>query len=186
MLDCEERCTKARKCYLYTRNSNPCRTLSRMELDPLFDAVTKGARRGGRALIAAYSLWIVAADRLRMPHLPTCSVYGDEALERFGLWAGGWMTLGRLCRCHPLGTSVSISCPRRCRSVPVGTCPGAMRGGAASTTRPTDARTPLRASTPCQLCGCGGDPSCNDLNSIKINLNGTLSLESLNQLIMSK
>ena len=31
--------------------------------------------------------------------------YGDEAIERFGLWAGGWMTLGRLCRCHPFGTS---------------------------------------------------------------------------------
>jgi uncharacterized protein len=37
-------------------------------------------------------------------HLPTCSAYGDEALERFGLWAGGWMTLARLMRCHPFGT----------------------------------------------------------------------------------
>src|SRR5262249_46184366 len=38
-------------------------------------------------------------------HLPTCSTYADEAVGRFGLWAGGWMTLARLCRCHPLGTS---------------------------------------------------------------------------------
>ena len=38
-------------------------------------------------------------------HLPTCSVYGDEAIERFGLWAGGWMTLARLLRCQPWGTS---------------------------------------------------------------------------------
>ena len=28
-----------------------------------------------------------------------------EALHRHGLWGGGWITLGRLCRCHPLGTS---------------------------------------------------------------------------------
>ena len=38
-------------------------------------------------------------------HLPTCSDYADQALERHGLWAGGWMTLARLLRCHPFGTS---------------------------------------------------------------------------------
>jgi uncharacterized protein len=38
-------------------------------------------------------------------HLPTCSDYAEEAVARFGLWAGGWMTLARLCRCHPFGTS---------------------------------------------------------------------------------
>ena len=37
-------------------------------------------------------------------HLPTCSAYSEEAIARFGLWAGGWMTLARLCRCHPWGT----------------------------------------------------------------------------------
>ena len=30
---------------------------------------------------------------------------GDEAIERFGLWGGGWMTLARLLRCQPWGTS---------------------------------------------------------------------------------
>ena len=29
----------------------------------------------------------------------------EEAIERFGLWAGGWMTLARLLRCQPFGTS---------------------------------------------------------------------------------
>ena len=37
--------------------------------------------------------------------MPTCSQYADEALARYGLWAGGWMTLTRLLRCHPFGTS---------------------------------------------------------------------------------
>lgn len=38
-------------------------------------------------------------------HLPSCSEYADEALARHGLWAGGWMTLARLLRCHPWGTA---------------------------------------------------------------------------------
>jgi uncharacterized protein len=46
--------------------------------------------------------WLVGA---RCRHLPTCSDYADEAINRFGLWAGGWMSLARLLRCHPLGTA---------------------------------------------------------------------------------
>jgi hypothetical protein len=32
---------------------------------------------------------------------PTCSEYGHQALERFGLIKGSWLTLKRLLRCHP-------------------------------------------------------------------------------------
>ena len=55
-------------------------------------------------------------------HLPTCSHYSEEAIDRFGLWAGGWMTLARLCRCHPWGTSgldfVPEAKPATCALVP--------------------------------------------------------------------
>ncbi len=35
--------------------------------------------------------------------LPTCSDYASEAITRHGACKGGWLTLKRLARCHPLG-----------------------------------------------------------------------------------
>jgi putative membrane protein insertion efficiency factor len=34
--------------------------------------------------------------------VPTCSVFAYEAVERFGVARGTWLTLKRLLRCHPL------------------------------------------------------------------------------------
>jgi uncharacterized protein len=59
----------------------------------------------GRGLIALYRYTFASVTGFRCRHLPTCSEYGDQAIERFGLWAGGWVTLARLLRCHPFGTS---------------------------------------------------------------------------------
>jgi uncharacterized protein len=62
-------------------------------------------RNAGRAMIWIYRHTLSALVGFNCRHLPTCSVYGDQAIERFGLWAGGWMTLARLLRCQPWGTS---------------------------------------------------------------------------------
>jgi len=57
-----------------------------------------------RGLIKLYRHGFSLLTGFDCRHLPTCSDYAEEAVARFGLWAGGWMTLARLCRCHPFGT----------------------------------------------------------------------------------
>jgi uncharacterized protein len=61
--------------------------------------------QAGRATIWLYRHTLSPLVGYNCRHLPTCSVYADEAIGRFGLWAGGWMTLARLLRCQPFGTS---------------------------------------------------------------------------------
>ncbi len=34
--------------------------------------------------------------------LPTCSAYGIEAIQRFGAIKGGYLTIKRISKCHPL------------------------------------------------------------------------------------
>jgi uncharacterized protein len=62
-------------------------------------------RQAGRAMVWLYRHTLSPLVGYHCRHLPTCSVYADEAIGRFGLWAGGWMTLARLLRCQPFGTS---------------------------------------------------------------------------------
>src|SRR5690242_10214336 len=90
----------------------PCH-LACMEAQKTSDRASGGmaARIGalpglaGRMLIRLYRYTLSPLIGFHCRHLPTCSDYADQALARFGLWAGGWMTLARLCRCHPAGTS---------------------------------------------------------------------------------
>ena len=34
-------------------------------------------------------------------YVPTCSEYGYEAIARYGVVKGGWLTMKRIARCHP-------------------------------------------------------------------------------------
>lgn len=38
-------------------------------------------------------------------HLPTCSEYALDSIDKNGAWRGFWLTLSRLSRCHPWGSS---------------------------------------------------------------------------------
>ena len=57
-----------------------------------------------RALIALVRFYQRCISPLLPPrciYLPTCSQYMLEAVEKYGVWKGGWLGLRRICRCHP-------------------------------------------------------------------------------------
>ena len=56
------------------------------------------------ALIRAYQLTLSALIGRHCRHLPSCSAYAAEAIARHGAWAGFWLGLFRVGRCHPWGT----------------------------------------------------------------------------------
>lgn len=56
-------------------------------------------------LIRAYQLIISPWIGPRCRFTPTCSRYGIEALKKYGLLKGIWLTAKRLSRCHPWGGS---------------------------------------------------------------------------------
>jgi len=56
-------------------------------------------------LIKLYSLLISPLLGSNCRYQPTCSEYSHQAFERFGAKKGGYLTVKRLCRCHPWGGS---------------------------------------------------------------------------------
>jgi putative membrane protein insertion efficiency factor len=58
----------------------------------------------GRGFVLAYRFTLAPVLGPRCRHLPSCSEYAEEAIMRFGLWAGSWMALARVLRCHPWGS----------------------------------------------------------------------------------
>jgi putative membrane protein insertion efficiency factor len=56
-------------------------------------------------LIQLVLLYRVTLGRLVGGHcrfVPTCSQYAIDAFNKHGPWRGSWMTVKRICRCHPL------------------------------------------------------------------------------------
>jgi uncharacterized protein len=56
-------------------------------------------------LLRLYRALISPVFRGSCRHLPSCSEYAREAVERHGATRGLWLALRRLLRCHPLGSS---------------------------------------------------------------------------------
>lgn len=51
---------------------------------------------------------------------PTCSAYAVEAIRTYGAMTGSWLTMKRLCRCHPWGTCGNDPVPERESSATLG------------------------------------------------------------------
>jgi putative membrane protein insertion efficiency factor len=54
-------------------------------------------------LIKVYQLVISPLIGPSCRYTPTCSQYGIEALQKYGLIKGLWLTIKRVARCNPWG-----------------------------------------------------------------------------------
>lgn len=63
----------------------------------------KPGRSLGILLINLYKWFISPLLPRSCRFTPTCSQYGLEAIKKYGLLKGGWLTLKRISRCRPGG-----------------------------------------------------------------------------------
>jgi len=54
-------------------------------------------------LLRFYQLALSPLIGPRCRFTPSCSQYAIEAINRYGVLKGGWLTIRRLARCHPWG-----------------------------------------------------------------------------------
>jgi uncharacterized protein len=54
-------------------------------------------------LIRVYKVTLSPFVGQQCRYRPTCSDYGADCVRAHGAWAGSWMTMARVCRCHPWG-----------------------------------------------------------------------------------
>jgi len=52
-------------------------------------------------LILFYRKYISPLKSTKCPYFPTCSEYGLEAVEKYGAFRGGFLSLWRIIRCNP-------------------------------------------------------------------------------------
>ena len=52
-------------------------------------------------LIRGYRLLVSPFLGANCRFYPSCSAYGLEAVQTHGAAKGGWLTVKRICRCHP-------------------------------------------------------------------------------------
>jgi len=54
-------------------------------------------------LIRIYQYFISPLTAASCRYTPTCSQYGVEAIQKYGAFKGGWLTIKRIASCNPWG-----------------------------------------------------------------------------------
>ena len=72
-----------------------------MTVQTLLQPLMRLGARCGIGLVRLYQWTIRPIIGPRCRFLPHCSDYAIEAIDRHGLFSGGWLTAKRLGRCHP-------------------------------------------------------------------------------------
>jgi putative membrane protein insertion efficiency factor len=62
------------------------------------------AKAVAKAPVHAYRWTLKPLIGWECRHLPSCSEYALEAIDRNGAWRGSWLALSRISRCHPWGS----------------------------------------------------------------------------------
>jgi len=62
-------------------------------------------RQIAKAPVHAYRWTLKPLVGWECRHLPTCSEYALDAIDRNGAWRGLWLAMSRFSRCRPLGSS---------------------------------------------------------------------------------
>jgi hypothetical protein len=97
------------------------------------------AQSAAHLAIRGYQLTLSGLIGRQCRHLPSCSEYTDEAIQRHGFWAGGWVGLHGSAVAAPSARRVSISCLKHCPPPPPGISRGPMAAGEASMPRRSSA-----------------------------------------------
>lgn len=58
-------------------------------------------KKAAVALIRLYQKYISPMKRTKCPYFPSCSNYGIQAIEKYGILKGGLLALWRILRCNP-------------------------------------------------------------------------------------
>ena len=76
-----------------------------MDLKQVYIVVAKIITFPFILLIKLYQLLVSPLFPSSCRYTPTCSHYTLEALKKYGLFKGGWLSIKRISRCHPWGGS---------------------------------------------------------------------------------
>ena len=97
---CAEISPEQVRCLVFYRN--PLKSIQRPKPD---EASPDAMKHIGILLIRAYQIVLGPFLGGSCRFEPSCSNYGIEAIERFGLVKGAWLAANRIARCHPFGAS---------------------------------------------------------------------------------